>query len=66
MGANSGPTSNGAKPYFMVLLTSLMVELVHETIKYGLAPSEVGPEFAPNSKVWLKTHDVDLKFSIIY
>ncbi len=29
-----------------------MVELVYETIKYGLAPSEVGSEFAPNLKVW--------------
>jgi hypothetical protein len=26
-------------------------KLVHKTIKYGLAPSEVGPEFALNSKV---------------
>jgi hypothetical protein len=49
--ANSGPTSNGAKPFFMVSCTSLMVELVHETIKYGLAPLEVGTEFALNSKV---------------
>jgi hypothetical protein len=35
-----------------------MVELVRTTIKYGLAPLEVGPEFALNSKVKLKTHDV--------
>jgi hypothetical protein len=49
--ANSGPTSNGAKPYFMVAWTSSTVELVHATIKYGLAPLEVGPEFALNSKV---------------
>jgi hypothetical protein len=35
---NSGPTSIGAKPYFVVSWTILMVELVHKTIKYGLAP----------------------------
>jgi hypothetical protein len=35
-----------AKPYFMVSWTSSTIKLVHETIKYGLAPLEVGPEFA--------------------
>ena len=33
---------------FMVAWTSLMCELVHATIKYGIAPLEAGPEFAPN------------------
>jgi hypothetical protein len=46
--ANSGPTSDGAKPYFMVSWTSSTIKLVHETTKYGLAPFEVGPEFALN------------------
>jgi hypothetical protein len=32
----------------MVAVTSLMRELVNATIKYGMAPLEVGPEFAPN------------------
>jgi hypothetical protein len=48
LGANSGPTSDGAKPYFMVSWTSSTIKLVHKTIKYGLAPLEVGPEFAHN------------------
>ena len=48
LGANSGPTSDGAKPYFMVSWTSSTIKLVDETIKYGLAPLEVGPEFALN------------------
>ncbi len=30
-----------------VALTSLMSELVNATIKYVIAPLEVGPEFAP-------------------
>jgi hypothetical protein len=42
------PTSDGAKPYFMVSWTSSTIKLVHETTKYGLAPLEVGPEFALN------------------
>ncbi len=47
--ANSGPTSDGAKPYFMVSwTTSSTIKLVHETTKYGLAPLEVGSEFALN------------------
>jgi hypothetical protein len=32
----------------MVALTGLMSELVNATIKYVIAPLEVGPEFAPN------------------
>ena len=48
LGANSGPTSNGTKTYFMVAWTSSTIKLVHETIKNGLAPLEVGPEFALN------------------
>jgi hypothetical protein len=32
----------------MVARTSSMIELVLPIIKYGLAPLEVGPEFAPN------------------
>ncbi len=48
LGANSGPTSDGAKPYVMVSWTSSTIKLVHETTKYGLAPLEVGPEFARN------------------
>ena len=30
-----------------------MIELVLPIIKYGLAPLEVGPEFAPNYEVGL-------------
>ncbi len=45
---------------------SLMVELVHETIKYGLAPLGVGPEFALNSKVWLKTLMWIENFQVFY
>ena len=49
LGANSGPTSDcAAKPYFMVSWTSSTIKLVHKTTKYGLAPLEVGPEFALN------------------
>ena len=33
---------------YLVALTSLMFELVNTTIKYAMAPLEVGPEFAPN------------------
>ena len=33
---------------FMVSLTSLMSELVNATIKFDMAPLEVGPEFAAN------------------
>ncbi len=33
---------------FMVARTSLMSELVLATIKIGMAPLEVGPEFAAN------------------
>jgi hypothetical protein len=32
----------------MVALTSSMIELVNATMKYGMVPLEVGPEFAPN------------------
>jgi hypothetical protein len=32
----------------MVALTSSMIELVNATIKYTVAPLEVGPEFALN------------------
>jgi hypothetical protein len=32
----------------MVARTSLMSELVLATIKFGMAPLEVGPEFAAN------------------
>jgi hypothetical protein len=32
----------------MVARTSLMSELVLATIKFGMAPQEVGPEFAAN------------------
>jgi hypothetical protein len=46
--ANSGPTFDGSKTYFMVSWTSTNIKLVHETTKYGLAPLEVGPEFALN------------------
>jgi hypothetical protein len=34
--------------FFMVARTSSMMELVLPIIKYGLAPLEVGPEFALN------------------
>jgi hypothetical protein len=34
--------------YFMVELTSSMIEQVNATIKYAMAPLEVGPEFAFN------------------
>jgi hypothetical protein len=33
---------------FMVAPTSLVIELVGVTIKFGMAPLEVGPEFAAN------------------
>jgi hypothetical protein len=33
---------------FVVAPTSLVAELVGATIKYGMAPLEVVPEFAPN------------------
>jgi hypothetical protein len=39
--------------YFMVALTSSMIELVNATIKYTIAPQEVGPEFALNKEVGL-------------
>jgi hypothetical protein len=32
----------------MVALTNLMSELVNATIKFGMAPLEVGTEFAAN------------------
>jgi hypothetical protein len=32
----------------MAALTSLMSELVIATIKFGMAPLDVGPEFAAN------------------
>ena len=50
LGANS-PQPLVGKPtyYFMAVWTATsMVELVHATIKYGVAPLEIGPEFAPN------------------
>ncbi len=37
----------------MVALNSLMSELVNATIKFGMAPLEVGPELAANFKVQL-------------
>jgi hypothetical protein len=37
----------------MVARTGLMIELVLPIIKYGLAPLEVGSEFAPNREVGL-------------
>ena len=37
----------------MVARTSLMSELVLATIKFGMAPLEVGPEFAANFRVQL-------------
>jgi hypothetical protein len=37
----------------MVASTSSMSELVLATIKNGMAPLEVGPEFAPNFEVQL-------------
>ena len=37
----------------MIAPTSLVSELVGATIKYGMAPLEVVPEFAPNFKVQL-------------
>jgi hypothetical protein len=37
----------------MVALTSSMIELVNATIKYTVAPLEVGPEFALNKEVGL-------------
>jgi hypothetical protein len=40
LGATYKPTN------FMVALTSLMSELVNATIKFGMAPLELGPEFA--------------------
>jgi hypothetical protein len=33
---------------FMVAPTSLVIKLVGATIKFGMAPLEVGPEFAAN------------------
>jgi hypothetical protein len=49
LGANL-PIPLGNKPaIFMVALTSLMSELVNATIKFGMAPLEVGPEFAANN-----------------
>ncbi len=41
-------TPGGLTDYFMVELTSSMIELVNATIKYAVAPLEVGPEFALN------------------
>jgi hypothetical protein len=38
----------GYLTYFTVATTSSMIELVLATIKYGVAPLEVGPDFAPN------------------
>jgi hypothetical protein len=32
----------------MIALTSLMSELVNATIQFGMAPLDVGPEFAAN------------------
>jgi hypothetical protein len=32
----------------MVVLTSLMSEVVNATLKFAMAPLEVGPEFAAN------------------
>ena len=49
--ANSLRPLVGKPTYFMVAWTSLIVELVHATIKFAMAALEVGPEFALNSKV---------------
>ncbi len=38
---------------FMVALTSLMSELVNATLKFVMAPLEVGPELAANFLVHL-------------
>jgi hypothetical protein len=38
----------GVPTYFMIALTSSMIELVNATIKYAMAPLEVGPELALN------------------
>jgi hypothetical protein len=46
----------------MVARTSLMCELVLATIGYVMAPLEVGPDFAPNSKVGLK-REISGKFT---
>ncbi len=46
--ANSPELLVGKPTYFMVALTSSMIELVNATIKYTVAPLEVGPEFALN------------------
>jgi hypothetical protein len=48
LGVNS-PQLLVCKPtYVMVALTSLMSEQVNATIKYVIAPLEVGHEFSPN------------------
>ncbi len=41
-------TPGGLTTYFMVALASPVIELVNATIKYAVAPLEIGPEFAFN------------------
>ena len=48
LGANLPQPLVGKPTFFMVSCTSSMVEIVHKTIKNGLAPLEVGLEFSPN------------------
>ncbi len=48
LGANSPQPLVHKPSNFMVARTSLMSELVLATIKFGMAPLEVGPEFVDN------------------
>ena len=56
IGSDASPAFTRAEVLLVHLLciTYLMFELVNTTIKYVMAPMEVGPGFAPNSKAGLK------------
>ena len=69
MRANSGPTSNGAKPYFMVAWTSSTIELGsphnHKICWFAHLSIRDRGEFAPNLGLvnWGQTYSIIFSFS---
>ncbi len=47
MGANSGPTSSGAMPNFMIALTSSLIKLVNATIFFLVYVTGVAVNLPP-------------------